>query len=353
LIGKIPPEDFPFRPSVTQKVHSIGDEWLATYPPYISDDFKPMITTHSIRSDPYTRVVASRLVSSGELITSSSLAMLSRADKVIEFICTWDGTGDFNSLLERINRPESFLDVKIPVFDKYTLEQFSRFQLDWQKPAESVLRGLLVEDLFHYSAERKLFESQRVTILPYQVLPPRPSRESSGLYDWLIRYKADPSVGPPPSQFVTDDPLILKEALEAKESVILIVTDDTKLCKLVYEKTGKLVIRMPMMTWSCAMIAEEDPEEVFRKLARSAVWRDLPYHYLFDSGSLLSFEERNFFEGRLAGPIKVEPNWFFPHDSEFYPPGHHQVRNLISKVEVARSYYKVIDISTDYRISIS
>jgi hypothetical protein len=122
-----------------------------------------------------------------------------------------------------------------------------------------------------------------------RIPPDTPKRRAEmELYEWFCEWRAailnDEFFELPPTQLLEDDPFIIIRASECAEQVVVIVTDDRKLCRLASNKLiDKLICRISIKNW-VLMDAMEKPiiDTIKQDLKADAI-------VLVDEGSLDTF----------------------------------------------------------------
>jgi hypothetical protein len=122
-----------------------------------------------------------------------------------------------------------------------------------------------------------------------RIPPDTPKRRAEmELYEWFCEWRSailnDEFFELPPTQLLEDDPFIIIRASECVEQVVVIVTDDRKLCRLASNKLiDKLICRISIKNW-VLMDAMEKPiiDTIKQDLKADAI-------VLVDEGSLDTF----------------------------------------------------------------
>jgi hypothetical protein len=126
--------------------------------------------------------------------------------------------------------------------------------------------------------------------------------EFDQLLEWV---RGDPkNTDPPSTRAVADDPFLLEKVRRAKsEEGFAIITDDCKLCREIYVKTRKWVVRVPVKWYYMDLYYGDQSQPWLRPL--EARYPFLKWTTLEDTGSIESFEEIGFRDGMpIAWPAE-------------------------------------------------
>lgn len=135
------------------------------------------------------------------------------------------------------------------------------------------------------------------------------------LLDWV---KGDPLHTDLPSRrLVADDPFIIQRVSQASDTTgFCIITDDISLCREIYAKTHKWVIRVPVK-WYYMDLYFGDASEPWLETPRQR-YPFLEWETIQDTGSIESYEEIGFRDGR---PIEWPAERPLRMESESYRNG--------------------------------
>lgn len=308
---------------LVSKTESYFTDWVkhhSVYSPTCRLDLPPEVEVGRIYdrgNDPVKDDVAGRLLAEGLLISETQVLAIVEHNELCRALTGSQNINEFKEIRDEARREWSkhtaFSDQMRDIFFKEIIfdrslwaEPPKEFYIHFErvcKEARGNLKSILrKEPVFDRTVIDKIYERGPMMVhlpnllLPqlgrsqhYAVAPVVDSAEPSfeaGL-DRLLEWLRNPE-GPPPRDLINDDNTLIMEAGNTELPAIALVTDDKKLCRQMYIKVRKPVLRITTEWWLRILaFSDTGGREEFEHFFTSSTGLKFERCYLLiDTGSL-------------------------------------------------------------------